>query len=199
MKKSVKKKKSTRTAGSRPAARPTISKREGKKVQKKVSKSAPVMKVKVKVKVAAKPAAVASSKFPKRAPLIGRKLKAAEIREFKQVLLALRDRLSGQIQFLKSDSLKRQDEVNTVEDGTDAFERQFALTIASTENDALFEIEEALRRIVQGNFGLCEVSGEPIEFERLKAIPYTRFSLAAQTELERGKAPYRQSSVMRAL
>lgn len=130
---------------------------------------------------------------------VRRKLTAAECKEFRNLLLALRDRLSGQIKSLKSDSLKRSDEVNTVEDGTDAFERQFALNIASTENDVLFEIEEALRRIDAGTFGICETSGEPIEFERLKAIPYTRFSLAAQAELEKGKAPYRQSSVLKAL
>jgi DnaK suppressor protein len=134
----------------------------------------------------------------KQAP-IRRKLTAAEIRQFRELLVALRDRLSGQISSLKSDSLKRVDEVNTVEDGTDAFERQFALNIASSENDSLFEIEEALRRIDGGTFGICEMSGEPIELERLKAIPYTRYSLAAQTEIERGKGPYRQSSVLRAL
>lgn len=128
-----------------------------------------------------------------------RKLTAAEIKDFKALLMRMRDRLNGQITSLKSDSLKRNDEVNTVEDGTDAFERQFALNIASSENDALFEIDEALRRIEAHTFGICEMSGEPIEFERLKAIPYTRYSVAAQAEMEKGKAPYRQSSVLRAL
>lgn len=128
-----------------------------------------------------------------------RKLTAAEVREFKVLLLAMRDRLSGQIHSLKTDSLKRADEVNTVEDGTDAFERQFALNIASSENDSLIEIEEALRRIADGTFGICELTSEPIELERLKAIPYTRYSLAAQAEMEKGKAPHRQSSVLKAL
>jgi RNA polymerase-binding transcription factor DksA len=135
---------------------------------------------------------------PKKAP-IRRKLTAAEVRQFRELLVALRDHLSGQISSLKNDSLMRVDKVNTVEDGTDAFERQFALNIASLENDALFEIEEALRRIDAGTFGICEMSGEPIELERLKAIPYTRYSLATQAELERGKGPHRQSSVLRAL
>jgi RNA polymerase-binding transcription factor DksA len=128
-----------------------------------------------------------------------RKLTAAEIREFKQILLRLRARLSGQIHALKSDSLMRNDEVNTVEDGTDAFERQFALNIASSEHDVLFEIDEALRRIELGTFGICEMTGEPIELERLRAIPYTRYSLGAQAEMEKGKAPFRQSAVLKAL
>lgn len=128
-----------------------------------------------------------------------RKLTAAEVREFKDVLLKLRSRLTGQIHSLKSDSLMRNDEVNTVEDGTDAFERQFALNLASTEHDVLFEVEDALRRIEAGSFGICELANEPIELERLKAIPYTRYSLAAQAEMEKGKAPYRQASVMKDL
>jgi len=153
------------------------------------------MVAKKPTKVTARRADEGASKFTP----TKRKLTAAEIKEFKGLLMRLRDRLSGQITSLKSDSLKRNDEVNTVEDGTDAFERQFALNIASSENDALFEIDEALRRIESHTFGICEMSGEPIEFERLKAIPYTRYSVAAQAEMEKGKAPYRQSSVLRAL
>lgn len=41
----------------------------------------------------------------------------------------------------------------------------------------LFEIESALGRIESGAFGLCEETEEPIEVERLKAIPWTRLSI----------------------
>ncbi len=128
-----------------------------------------------------------------------RKLTAAEVRDFKETLLKLRTRLSGQIHSLKSDSLMRNDEVNSVEDGTDAFERQFALNLASSEHDVLFEVEDALRRIEGGTYGVCEMTNEPIELERLKAIPYTRFSLAAQSEMEKGRSPSRQASVLKSL
>ena len=192
MKKSTKK--PVRASGGRSAVRKAvISKRkEPMSPVKKLPKARPVFKPKNVIK--------ASSPFAKtKFTPTKRKLTAAEVREFEHSLLAIRDRLSGQISSLKSDSLKRQDEVNSVEDGTDAFERQFALNIASTENDSIFEIEEALRRIDAGTFGTCEVTGEPIELERLKAIPYARYSLAAQAEMEKGKAPHRQSAVLRAL
>ncbi|MFN7141747.1 MAG: TraR/DksA family transcriptional regulator, partial [Limisphaerales bacterium] len=44
--------------------------------------------------------------------------------------------------------------------------------------------EEALHRIQKGTYGICELTGKPIESARLKAVPWTRFSLQAQHELE---------------
>ncbi len=68
--------------------------------------------------------------------------------------------------------------------GTDEFDRDFALSILSSDQNAVFEIDAALDRICRGTYGLCEISGEPIEAERLAAIPWTRYSAAAQLELE---------------
>ena len=75
----------------------------------------------------------------------------------------MRNRLTGQIAALQGDSLQRQDAVNSEEDGTDAFERQFALNLASTENDVVFEIDEALQRLNQKSYGVCEQCGGGIE------------------------------------
>ncbi len=68
--------------------------------------------------------------------------------------------------------------------GTDEFDRDFALTLMSSEQSALFEVEQALNRIRSGNYGMCELSGEAIEPERLAAIPWARFSAKAQAEME---------------
>lgn len=68
--------------------------------------------------------------------------------------------------------------------GTDEFDRDFALSLLSSDQNALYEIEQALNRIRSGTYGVCEITGEPIEPERLMAIPWTRFSAAAQRELE---------------
>jgi DnaK suppressor protein len=68
--------------------------------------------------------------------------------------------------------------------GTDEFDRDFALSMISSDQNALYEIEEALNRIRAGTYGVCELSGKPIEAERLAAIPWTRFSADAQRELE---------------
>jgi RNA polymerase-binding transcription factor DksA len=68
--------------------------------------------------------------------------------------------------------------------GTDSFDRDFALSRLSSENDAVCEIDQALDRIRKGSYGICELTGKPIERERLQAIPWTRFSTAAERELE---------------
>ncbi|MDA1044028.1 MAG: TraR/DksA C4-type zinc finger protein [Verrucomicrobia bacterium] len=128
-----------------------------------------------------------------------RKLTAKQLRDFQQMLIAMREQLSGQVSSLRGDSLQRFDEVNTNEDGTDAFERQFALSLASAEQDIIYEIDEALRRIQSRTYGICEVSGEAIEIERLKAIPFTRHSLSAQAEIESKQGQLRQSVVRRGL
>jgi RNA polymerase-binding transcription factor DksA len=69
--------------------------------------------------------------------------------------------------------------------GTDSFDRDFALSRLSSEQDAVYEIDEALMRIRRGTYGICELTGQPIERERLEAIPWTRFSAAAEKELEK--------------
>jgi RNA polymerase-binding transcription factor DksA len=69
--------------------------------------------------------------------------------------------------------------------GTDTYDRDFALGMLSSEQDALYEIDEALNRIRNGIYGKCEVTGKPIEATRLEAIPWTRFSAAAEKQLER--------------
>lgn len=68
--------------------------------------------------------------------------------------------------------------------GTDSFDRDFALSCASSEQDAVYEIEEALMRILRGTYGICELTGKPIELKRLEAIPWTRFSAVAEKQLE---------------
>ena len=68
--------------------------------------------------------------------------------------------------------------------GTDSFDRDFALGMLSSEQDALYQIEQALDRIRSGTYGRCELTGKPIEEDRLAAVPWTRFSAAAERQLE---------------
>lgn len=74
--------------------------------------------------------------------------------------------------------------------GTDSFDRDFVLSRASSEQEALYEIDEALDRIREGTYGICELTGKPIEPARLEAVPWTRFSLEAEETLEKqGSVP----------
>jgi RNA polymerase-binding transcription factor DksA len=67
---------------------------------------------------------------------------------------------------------------------TDSYDHDCALALLSSAQEALYEVEQALHRIDKGSYGICEMSGDRIEAERLKAIPWTRFSLTAQAQLE---------------
>ena len=69
--------------------------------------------------------------------------------------------------------------------GSDAYDRDFALSLLSQEQDALYEIDEALKRIDLGTYGKCEMSGKPILRARLEAIPFARFTVECQSQLEK--------------
>lgn len=69
--------------------------------------------------------------------------------------------------------------------GTDSFDRDFALSLLSSDQNALYEVEEALKRIENDAYGVCEMTGKPIPKARLDAIPWTRFSVQAQSQLEK--------------
>ena len=72
--------------------------------------------------------------------------------------------------------------------GTDNFDRDFALSLLSADKDAVFEIEEALKRIEKNTYGVCELTGKTIPKMRLEVIPWTRFTVEAQAQLERDGA-----------
>ena len=69
-------------------------------------------------------------------------------------------------------------------DLTDNFDRDFALSLLSSDQDAIYEIEEALKRISAGTYGVCEMSGQAIPVARLEAIPFARFTVDCQSRFE---------------
>jgi len=69
--------------------------------------------------------------------------------------------------------------------GTDNFDRDFALSLVSSEHEVLNEIEDAILRIKKGTYGICEVTGKPIPAPRLNAVPFARYSVEGQAEYEK--------------
>jgi DnaK suppressor protein len=108
-------------------------------------------------------------------------------------LLELRDHFLDQMQSVAQDSLRSRAENNEAsavgqhqaDAGSDAYEKDFALSLLSQEQDALYEIEEALKRIENGTYGICEMSSKPIPHTRLEAIPFARFTVDCQQQLEK--------------
>ncbi len=113
-----------------------------------------------------------------------------EVRAFKDMLIAMRERLTEQVATLRNESLTRDDEVNAEEDGSDAFERLFSLERAGTEQEMVFEIDEALRRMTEGSYGGCGTCEKIIERARLKALPFVKNCIGCQSELEDNHSNY---------
>ncbi len=111
----------------------------------------------------------------------------------KRRLLDLRDHFLDQMQSVAQDSLRSRAENNEAsavgqhqaDAGSDAYEKDFALSLLSQEQDALYEIEEALKRIESGAYGVCEMSNKHIPHTRLEAIPFARFTVECQQQLEK--------------
>jgi RNA polymerase-binding transcription factor DksA len=102
-------------------------------------------------------------------------------------LVQLRDLLRHRQTDLARDAAEEQPTFSShmADAGTDNYDRDLALGLLSSEQDALYEIEQALARIRNGSYGVCELTGQRIEPARLAAIPWTRFTAAAERQLER--------------
>jgi len=111
----------------------------------------------------------------------------AEWAKFYQRLLELREQLMRQMNGLAKESAQEMAgySLHMADSGTDNFDRDFALSLLSSDQDAIYEIEEALKRIERNTYGICELTGKPIPRSRLEAIPWTRFTVQAQAQLER--------------
>ena len=105
-------------------------------------------------------------------------------------LIQMRDYLLNRRGDLVRDASEEQPafSLHMADAGTDSFDRDFALSRVSSEQDAVYEIDEALMRIRRGTYGICELTDKPIEQKRLEAIPWARFSAAAEKQLERDGA-----------
>ncbi|MEA3213187.1 MAG: DnaK suppressor protein [Chthoniobacter sp.] len=118
----------------------------------------------------------------------------------KDRLLQLRDSLLDAMAGVAKDNLRSRAEgseasafgMHQADAGSDAYDRDFALSLLSQEQDALYEIEEALKRIELGSYGVCEMSGKAIAHARLEALPFARYTVECQSQLEK------QSKVSRA-
>ena len=111
----------------------------------------------------------------------------AEWAKYYQRLIELRDQLTRQMNGLAEESAQEMAgySLHMADSGTDNFDRDFALSLLSSDQDAMYEIEEALKRIEKNTYGICELTGKPIPKSRLEAIPWTRFTVQAQAQLEK--------------
>ena len=202
------KKSAKKRAAKKPARKGTKAKKKKKKASTSARKKRPVAK---KAPLTRKPSRTAGKTSKKSsAPklfsannsneLLGAHANARKGRRLdsftraqKDKLLQLRDAMVDSMAGVAQDTLRARAEgseasafgMHQADAGSDAYDRDFALSLLSQEQDALYEIDEALKRIDLGTYGVCEMSGKSIPRRRLEAIPFARFTVECQSQLEK--------------
>ena len=173
-----------------------------KKVVKKTKTRTGTKKVKTKKVPARSPA---TKKSIKKATSVGKKvlsgrrrsnLTAAEIRNFKRMLLEKWAEIVGDVSLIENEALKKSRldaagdlssmPIHMADIGTDNFEQEFALGLMDSERKLLVEIRDALIRISEGVYGICEGTGKPITKARLNASPWARYCIEYANMVEKG-------------
>ena len=123
-----------------------------------------------------------------------KEMKAEEVAQFKKLLLSLRERLVGKVDFMQGEALKksRQDAsgdlsnvpIHMADVGTDNYERDIMIELIQNGEEGVRNIDTALEKIEEGAFGVCELCAKKRNKERLKAVPYAKLCIDCQREEE---------------
>jgi len=126
-------------------------------------------------------------------------LTTADMERFKQVLLEKRQEIVGDVHEMQDEALKKSRldasgdlssmPIHMADIGTDNFEQEFALELMDSERKLLKEIDDALERIKNKSYGICEATDKPIAMARLEAKPWARYCVEHARMLEQGLVP----------
>tara|TARA_E500000178_G_scaffold356606_1_gene435989 strand:- start:2585 stop:3610 length:1026 start_codon:yes stop_codon:yes gene_type:complete len=182
------------------APKPKVAKKTAKKpasrvIQKSVSPSAPISENKRVLGAASLADILGFDPAKKQTLTVDGEDIPQKWKVYYKLLLDLRNHVQEELDLHTAETLKHTsgDDAGDVahygnhqaDSGTDSFDRDFALSLVSSEQDALNEIEEAIQRMRDGSYGVCEVTGKPIKKDRLLAVPFARFSIEGQKEFEK--------------
>ena len=118
-----------------------------------------------------------------------------DLDSYKEKLFNLRDDISSQIRDISEDTLMKTQKdlsgdisgysLHMADVASDNYERDFNIGLVSNERRILNEVEEALKRIEDGTYGICQMCGKQITKTRLNVIPHTRYTKKCQEQLEK--------------
>ncbi len=124
------------------------------------------------------------------------RLSPAEIKHFKGLLLQKRKELQQNVSEIEGETLRKSRldasgdlssmPIHMADLGTDNFQQEFSLELMDSERKLLVEIDDALNRIANRTYGICEGTGKPITKARLEAQPWARYSIEYARMLEQG-------------
>lgn len=124
------------------------------------------------------------------------KLSEEQLRYFMGLLLDKRRQLVGDVNNIQEEALKSARTaaagdlsampIHMADMGTDTYDQELALNLADSERKLLRKIDEALLRISDGSYGICQGTGKKIQKARLKAKPWARFCVEYAEMIEKG-------------
>jgi RNA polymerase-binding protein DksA len=124
-----------------------------------------------------------------------KKFTKKELEYFRQLILKIKDKVLEEIKHISEDTLKKSQKdaagdisgytYHMADVASDTYDREFSLGLASNEREALYELDDAIKKIDEGTFGICEECKSLITKTRLKAVPYARLCLKCQEKKEK--------------
>ena len=135
---------------------------------------------------------------PRPEPVVKTWLSAKELKEFRNLLLAKRAELAGDVENLTSQALNRKSSgvsdqssmpIHMADLGSDTWEQDFTLGLIANEQAVVREIDDALARIEDRTYGICIATDKPISRERLLAKPWAKYCIEYARLREEGRAP----------
>jgi len=164
-----------------------------KAVKRKAVKRKAVKKVKVRAKK--KMIAKKEQAAPKEKKFKIKKMAAKALKKYKALLLKEREKIGGGLNHITQDALKTSQRdasgdlsgysFHMADQASDNYEVEFSLSRASDDQDILYLIDEAIKRIGDGTYGNCPQCGKQIPKKRLNAIPHTELCVICQSKNER--------------
>ena len=121
-------------------------------------------------------------------------LSRSQLKQFRQALLVEGAKFAGEIKAIAQETSKSPREasgdlsaytVHMADMSADAYEREVSMNIVSSEQEVLYQIDDALKRMEEGVFGICQQCNKLITMSRLKAVPYASLCIQCQRDKER--------------
>jgi RNA polymerase-binding protein DksA len=126
---------------------------------------------------------------------VKKKYSKSDLKEFKKIVLKKKEELLGDLQHISDDTLRKSQKeasgdisgytYHMADVASDNYDREFSLGLASSERKSLYELDDELKRIDEGTFGICDDCKSTITKVRLKAVPSARLCIKCQQKREK--------------
>ncbi len=118
-----------------------------------------------------------------------------DLKDFKKIVLKKKEEILDDLKHISDDTLRKSQKeasgdisgytYHMADVASDNYDREFSLGLASNERKSLYELDDALKRIEDGVFGICDDCKGTITKIRLRAVPSARLCIKCQQKREK--------------